>query len=136
MTSNIRSLSQIPVRTKYLLVVTDRDLGQTERAIVASSVFSLTAGANPGSLIASTTALTGYVEVAATAGQLYKDLGRQITVVDTLGEGAEVLAVYRQVQLMNGAGSEGVANNATYSANLYVKVFSADGLNVIVARTG
>jgi hypothetical protein len=134
MTSNIRSLSQIPVRTKYLLVTTDRAASQ--QAIVASSVFSLTEGANPGSLIATTTALTGYAEVSATAGQLYKDLGRQITVVDTLGEGADVRAVYRQVQLVSGATTEGVTGPTPYSANRYVKVFSSDGLNVIVARTG
>jgi hypothetical protein len=65
------------------------------------------------------------------AGALLKDLGRQIVVVDAATGGH--LKTYRQVQVMEGATSEGVGATAP----AYVLVSSADAATVVkVVRTG
>ena len=67
------------------------------------------------------------------------DLGRQIVVVDSVTGAHE--KTYRQVQVMNGATTEGVsgsapAGNGSYYNTGYVLVASAAGTGVRVVRTG
>jgi hypothetical protein len=73
------------------------------------------------------------------AASLLKDLGRQIVVVDSVTGAHE--KTYRQVQVMNGATTEGVsgsapAGNGSYYNTGYVLVASAAGTGVRVVRTG
>lgn len=135
MSSVLRHIAQIPVRTKYLLSVASFDPSGVEAADAAA--FSLTGSwpvtlgtiAMPASVVNDNAAA---VAISAT-GVLYRDLGRQIVVVDDFGTH---LAVYREVQLVSGVDSEGVSGSFPGYGCLFVRVWGADGLNVNVARTG
>ena len=142
MTSQLRSPSQIGVREKYLIAVADVSAGEGVAA-GGVSAFTLTSGAY---LMVSSVATandvttgTGFAERVAAggkaiaAGELFRDMGRSITVVDANGNH---LALYRNVQLVSGADTEGVPSDAAYSANIYVRVWAADGLHIGVARLG
>ena len=148
MSSVTKSFSQIPVQTKFLTCFKDISGAETAGAGVGAdgyAAFTLTSGEF---LNITSIATQADVEAAAgfavrggganvnqlTAGELFKDMGRQITVLDT--DDATHLALYRQVQLVSGATTEGVADDADYSANIYVRVWAADGQNVRVARLG
>lgn len=135
MTSVLRNFSQIPVREKFLLAVTDGSANQI-------SAFEMSAGE-----YLSITSVTEFVDVSGadgyayypiTSGSLFKDMGRQITIYDPADH--KHLSVYRQVQLVSGSASEGVNTDGntpeSYNANIFVKVWSADGLGVVVVRTG
>ena len=80
------------------------------------------------------------VEIAS--GSLLKDLGREVNVI---GADGNRLSKYRQVQIVNGTGSEGVGftTSATstaapdpWNSNLFVRVWAANGISVNVVRTG
>jgi hypothetical protein len=144
MSSVIRKFSQIPVRTKYLLVVGD---AVTTGTVSEVSAFTVAPGSfNPllGTYRLTSTATEAEVEgapeyeaVDLSGGALYKDLGRQITIYDdAAGSYGRHLAVFRQVQKVEGAETEGVCDSANYCANIFVKVWSADGTGVVVVRTG
>ncbi|NCY25271.1 MAG: hypothetical protein EBX37_10535 [Alphaproteobacteria bacterium] len=140
MTSILRSPSQIGVREKYLIAVADVSAGS---GVAANGVgaFDLSSGFFVGSvaLASQVTGATGFAPRATTggkqivAGELFRDMGRSITVVDADGNH---LALYRNVQLVSGADTEGVLNAADYGANIYVRVWAADGDNIGVARLG
>jgi hypothetical protein len=149
MSSVTKSFSQIPVQTKFLTCFKDISGAETAGAGAGAdgyAAFILDAGEF---LNVTSMATQDIVEAAAgfgplggganvnqlTAGQLFKDMGRQITVLDNADD-ATHLALYRQVQLVSGPTTEGVANDAAYSANIYVRVWAADGQNVRVARLG
>ena len=129
----LRAYSQIPARAKYLLAVDDGDLSEN---LLGNSGFTLEPGDYMSvTSVANVAKITG---VGATSyqiaqGDLYKDLGRQITVVDT---DSKHLAVYRQVQKVDGIDTEGVCTAADRCANIFVKVWAADGAGVVVVRTG
>lgn len=136
MSSVIRHIAQIPVRTKYLLAVASDASG----GIAADApAFSL-AGSWPATIgtvdaIPASVLNDNATALDVAAGALYRDLGRQIVVADD-AEGNLHLAVYRQVQLVNSADTEGVGGAAPGYGCLFVRVWGADGLNVAVARTG
>lgn len=141
MSSVLKSYSQIPVRVKYLIPVADYDGSKVGVGANGTSAFYADAGAylSLGSIALAddVVAATGYTVMTLDAGELYKDMGRQITIVDTDGAGAKHLAVYRQVQYMGGVASEGVEDAApSYYAHIFLRVWAADGKNVVVARTG
>ena len=138
MSSVLKSYSQIPVRAKYLIVIVDSNGGLEGVGNDGVSAFSLDPGVlhDLGSM-----ALAGVVEDESTisflrVGDLFKDLGRQITILDT--DGATHLAVYRQVQLVDGPATEGVGGGDAngFNANIFLRVWAADGKNVVVVRTG
>ena len=112
MTSILRTFSQIPVREKYLLVTAAPAVISGDPSQV--SAFTLTPGAFISVTSVATDAdidvpATGYDSTIAdnlTNGALYKDLGRQITIYDPADH--KHLAVFRQVQTVDGIGSEGV----------------------------
>lgn len=142
MTSLLRHPSQIGVREKYLIAVADVSNGV---GVAAGGVgaFDLSSGFFVGSVALAadvSNATVGYQERAAAggvnsinAGELFRDMGRSITVVDADGNH---LALYRNVQKVDGASTEGVPSDAAYSANIYVRVWAADGDNIGVARLG
>lgn len=63
------------------------------------------------------------------AGVLFRDLGRQITIVDAANI---TLALYRETMPMDNSLTEGVG---TYQS-IWVRVWAADGSGVRVARLG
>lgn len=117
MSSVLRHYSQVPVRTMYLRVVAAPT--RQDEAI------SFEAG-YPGAIVESP--ISSSVIVVA-QGQLLKDLGRSVMVVNADGDH---LALYREVLRMENAAAEGVGPTPPF----FVKVWSADGLGVIVARLG
>lgn len=141
MSSILRTYSQIPTRAKYLLGISG---GVNPSTISQASAFTLA----PGSFINVTSVATeddinalspGFIVLQDLSGGLFKDMGRQITVYDPVDH--KHLAVFRQVQKVAGSGSEGVGLSApltpeSYLANIYVKVWAASGVGVVVVRTG
>lgn len=121
MSSATSSYAQIAGRVKFLLAVADLS------GCVVADLNTV-----------SVTVPTPTFQIPATS--LLKDLGRQIVVVDA-ATGAH-LRTYRQVQVMDGASTEGVdgsapAGNGSYYNTGYVLVSSADAANVVkVVRTG
>ena len=149
MSSVTKSFSQIPVQTKFLTCFKDISGAETAGAGVGADGYAAFILDSGEFLNITSIATQDDVENAAgfavrggggnanqlSAGQLFKDLGRQITVLSNT-DAATHLALYRQVQLVSGATTEGVPDDAAYSANIYVRVWAADGQNVRVARLG
>ena len=142
MSSVLRTFSQIPVRAKYLLVAASTG-GNAVITGDASQVsaFTLAAGAfltvTSVATVADVSDGAGYAivtDISGSNGALYKDLGRQITIYDPADHAH--LAVFRQVQVIDGIETEGVCAAADYCAQTFVKVWGADGLGVVVVRTG
>jgi hypothetical protein len=119
MTSVLRSHAQIPVRNRYFTVIDD----------ISGYTATTTTG---GVLITPTQFLNNYnATVNVASGALLKDLGRSITIYSpTTNLHTEV---YRWVQRVNGANTEGVGG--AYNT-FYINTWSADGTGVGVARTG
>jgi hypothetical protein len=136
MSSTLRKFSQIPVRDKYLLAIADYDPVGTP-VPSATSAFTLAPGAHINvtsiAMDLDVQDVGSYAPASVSATELYKDLGRQIVIFDA---NHNHVAVFRQVQLVSGVGTEGVCPLSDRCANIYVKVWSADGTGVVVARTG
>lgn len=143
--SVIRSISQIPPSVKYLEAVVE-SISFSGEDLTAYPGFSLPDGATVadigamGSIVVdddldlrSVNPVTFGIEATYSIGTLFKDLGRQLLVVDAAGTH---LALFRQVQLVNGADTEGVGGVPPSWNCLFVKVWSAAGTNVCVVRTG
>ena len=111
MSSVTSSFAQIAGRTKFFLASAD----------VSGYEFD-------GLSTIKTTDLTPTVNIDGPI--LLKDLGRQIVVVNATTGLHE--KTYRQIQIMDGATSEGVGS----AAPVYVLVSSASGTGVKVVRTG
>ena len=153
MSSTLRKFSQIPVRSKYLLGIgTTADPNGSNGALFGNGGASLIKVTGGAYTVISPTATTAQItaaaaEVGATistyladsdiTGKLFKDLGRTVTVYDDTLPGNLHIATYRECQLVLGADYEGVdGSDPEYSANIYVRVWAADGTGVAVARTG
>lgn len=130
----LRTPSQIGVREKYLITVRTVTAGSGV-GINGVSSFIINSFSEVGSvaLAADVTNADGFDAGTVTSGTLYRDMGRSITVVDADGNH---LALYRNVQEVAGADTEGVPNATGYNANIYLRVWAADGANVGVARLG
>jgi hypothetical protein len=141
MSSVLKSYSQIPVRAKYLIGIAAAAAEGEGVGANGVSAFSLAPGEHVNveslAVAAAVEDAAGYSEaVTVGAGKLFKDMGRQITVLGT--DDATHIAVYRQVQVVDGPTTEGVGGGDAngFNANIYLRVWAADGLNVVVARTG
>lgn len=138
MTSVLRAHPQIPVRVKNMMAVAPAVIPEGYTSPLELSAFTMPVGSFiQVSSVATADRITevGYTPFdIPLAGTLFKDMGRQITVYDPVDY--KHLALYRQVQLVSGAETEGVCSDASYCANIFVKVWSADGLGVVIARTG
>jgi hypothetical protein len=137
MSSVLRAYAQIPARAKYFLY--DSGSAVSDESVPTTSIFSL----NPGAYAELTSMATaaevndapGFNSDFTPAQNLLKDMGRQITIYDP--NTSAHLAVYREVQVVDGIGSEGVGGTANaWQSNIFVKVWSADGQGVVVMRTG
>ena len=114
MTSRVRAPSQIDSRVGYL------------RGLATGATYLI---ANPSAIYrtsATNEITTQSAEIAA--GRLYRDMGKTVTRVNAAGLAIER---YRLVQRVNNAGTEGVQNST-----VYIKVWAADGADVVVARLG
>lgn len=135
----LRTYSQIPVRAKYLLAVADYAAPVAPYpAPSTTSAFTLDAGEHFYVTSVSKddyikTGPHGYAPASISATDLYKDMGRQIVIYD---DDRNHVAVFRQVQFVNGPTTEGVCSAADRCATTYIKVWSADGDGVVVVRTG
>jgi hypothetical protein len=139
MSSTLRTVAQIPPRIKYLVAVAATSNASAN--ILADTCYSFTcaAGTFSKSLISTTeaAAIPSNANVTAddfAAGDLYKDLGRQLVIYDATTDAH--LIIYRAVQIVDddAAGHEGVP--PTYPTARYVRVWAASGAGVRVARTG
>lgn len=124
MSSALRSFSQIPVRSKFLIALADisgNDLSGDSIVDGASWPYSADS-------IVDVSQLADLTQVSATKGDLFRDLGRQITVVN----GSAHVALYREAMPMKNALNEGVDGNAS----VWLRVWAANGSGVNVARLG
>jgi hypothetical protein len=129
----MRSFSQIPVRTAFLMA-TEAVVRGSGVPSADDSTLSFPDG-YPGSIIVDG-ALGAQVYPAVAQGELLKDMGRSITIVNDAGAH---LALYREVQRVLGSGSEGVGaagvDDGAYGT-FFIKVWSADGNGVVAVRIG
>lgn len=139
----MRTIAQIPAQVKYLLVVLGPDTGSNIDLMNPTAAdcyaFSCNEGTFSGSHLSSQTANTELSAPGTNAagidleqGTLYKDLGRQIVIYDP--DTHLRLAIFREVQEVDGPLSEGVPDN--YPTARFIKVWSASGAGVYVARQG
>ena len=133
MSSVLRRPAQIPARIPYFITVetTDTEGGALADAPAldlsgATTVASLQTFVNVGDMATYFTAHT-----TTGSGRLLKDLGQEIIIVDDDGNH---VARYRNALIVNGASTEGIATVG--GGNILVRVWAADGTNVVVARTG
>ena len=134
MSSVLRRFAQIPARIPYFVVVGNIDSeGYTlsQAPILDLSGATTLSGLNTFVNIDEMATYFTDVTDESLEGKLLKDLGQEIIIVDDDGNH---VARYRNVLRVNGASTEGIATVG--GANLLVRVWAADGTNVIVARTG
>jgi hypothetical protein len=130
-----RSFSQIPVRTSFFLAFQTYIAPEQAGVIDSTDSAIVFPDARPESIVEVGSVTVNYVGFSQ--GDLLKDLGREVVLVDTAGVHQ---ALYREVQRVNGATTEGVGGivdplDGPYGT-FFVKVWSADGLGVKVLRTG
>lgn len=144
MSSNLRAYAQIPSTVRYLEVVRTVTLANITNPsdMAAFLINDMTDLARAGDIVVeSTNTITGRgvpvavvnQDLSGSLGTLYKDLGRQILIVDS---SHRHVALFRQVQEVDGVGAEGVSPTNPWASNIFVKVWAADSNNVVVARTG
>jgi hypothetical protein len=143
MTSVLASYRQIPARNKFFVVVVAGGGSQSANPSDWQAFMDSSSNGIPTSLdrVVTDAQLSPYVDLLVLSqNSLLKDLGREIHIYDdaladaTLTSNWTKLAIFRNVQLQNGATSEGASGDDADS--FWVKVWSADGTGVIVARTG
>ena len=121
----LRAPSQIPIRAKFLIATTASVSGQSD---AESSVLSLTGGFD--SIMLAADVNSNFAATTFSAGALFRDLGRQVMVVDAAGAH---LALYREAMPQANAAAEGIA---TIGGSVWLRVWAADGAAVRVARLG
>ena len=136
MSSVTSSYAQISKRVKFFLAIADCS------GFVVDGLNSVIVGDVSGN-----TTITVDSRIAVVQNDLLKDLGREIVCVESTATGdSSVTQIYRQVQRVGGAATEGVGGSypatgaGSYYDTFYVKVFdaagSAAGNPVRVVRTG
>lgn len=133
MSSALAKLSQIPVRAKFLIAIRTITRGQFNPS--GACAFALDEGQQWGVGTVGTIMTEDALDAVATTddvtlGNLYRDLGRQVMVVDAAGAH---LALFREAMPQANADAEGIA---TIGGSVWLCVWRADGSNVAVARTG
>ena len=132
--SATRSFSQIPVRTAFFITTAAYNRGAGASLDSEDTTLSFPNG-YPGPIVVDGTS-GSFIYPAVLQGELLKDMGRSMTIVDTTDKH---LALFREVQRVNGAATEGVGpagvDDAAYGT-FFIKTWSADGNGVIVVRVG
>ena len=135
MSSVTSTVAQKPRSSSFLVGVTN---GYTGGGIAYSSAFTLPASVTiPKSVLTRSEleAISGGQTVEIQTQNLYRDLGREIVVYLDDVVGSPHRNVYRECQRMNVEKTEG-ADGDYEDASIFVKVFSARGAAVAVARMG
>jgi hypothetical protein len=127
MSSALRSFSQISVRSKFLVAIAADVSGASASECSAISLdaswpFEI------GTIAAAADVDAAGSQVDYAAGDLFRDLGRQIMIVDAMG--AHV-ALYREAMPQGDAATEGVS-----AAPVWLRVWAANGVGAHVARLG
>lgn len=121
----LRAPSQIPVRSKFLIAVDASVRGNG--AVADASVISLTDGFE--TIMTAAEVNANFAATDFSQGALFRDLGRQVMVVN----GSTHLALYREAMPQASAANEGI----NYSnPPVWLRVWAADGSAVRVARLG
>lgn len=131
MSSTLRRFAQVPVRTGYFVALSGTD-GPYD--LIDAPALALKEGVSLSDLntFVMIDDVADVLDFASFDGSaLLKDLGQEIILVDSANN---YYARYRNVLVVNGAASEGIA--APQTANILVRVWAAAGDNVLVARTG
>ena len=102
--------------------------GQFDADAAAAFTLDGTWGVDVGTIATAADLNAVAAPATITLGNLYRDLGRQVMVVDAAGAH---LALFREAIQQNSADNEGVM-----SAPIWLCVWRADGTQVGVARTG
>jgi hypothetical protein len=133
MSSTLRHHAQIAPRIGYFIALSSTDTEGGE--LVDAPALDLSGATTLTSLntfVNSADMATYFTQNSAIGqGQLLKDLGQEIIIVD---DSSNYVARYRNVLVVNGPGSEGIA--ASQTANVLVRVWAANGSGVVVSRTG
>jgi hypothetical protein len=129
MSSALRSFSQISVRSKFLVAIAEDVSGASASECSAISLdaswpFEI------GTIAAAADVDAAGTKVDYAAGDLFRDLGRQIMIVDEVG--AHV-ALYREAMPQASDANEGI-NYSTPS--VWLRVWAANGVGAHVARLG
>jgi hypothetical protein len=134
MSSVLRHTDTIPAQIRYFLTTDSYAAPQSPGEADTGDSTLVFIDGYPGAIIEEGSVPANYVSFDA--GVLLKDLGRSVILTNAAGAH---LARYRQVQRVNGATTEGVGPaiglDGPYGC-FFVKVWSADGTGVLVARTG
>lgn len=135
MSSIIRRIPQTPARVKYFLATQDYEAPPSPGYVDPGDSTLVFIDGYPGFIVEEESVSANYVSFLA--GDLLKDLGREVVTVNSSGQRT---ARYREVQRVNGPTSEGVGDkvdplDGDYGC-FFVKVWSADGDGVYVVRTG
>jgi hypothetical protein len=153
MSSNLRSPSQIGVTTKFLITIGGNQCVTGEFStgeLFGNAGSSIIKIINPSVLLPPVATISELTTILAdsdvtqpycgpplSAGELFKDMGRQVTVYDDTLPGSPHIATYRECQKVDGFQTEGVpTNEAGYRASLWIRVWAADGTGVFVTRLG
>ncbi len=123
----MRAPTQIPVRTKFFLGISNTGGGGGPLGRAAFEVVSGQAVKDVMTVAEFSGKATGLDVVV---GRVYRDLGRQVTIVDSANRR---ILVWRCVQEQLSVDAEGASLS---SKDIYVRVWSADGEKVDVARLG
>ena len=135
MSSARRFPDQIPARIRYFRAILSYDPPEPTGAIDPGDSAITFPNGYAASIVREDSLTVNYVAFAT--GDLLKDLGRTVIIVDSEDRH---LARYREVQRVNGTSTEGVGPvvdplDSAYGC-FFVKTWSADGQGVYVVRTG
>jgi len=155
MTSVLRSFGQTPTHSKFFIAVNSNattpstSTNPSDPTIAAFTVGSASGNVSfaPGDVTTDNliVAISDYTTATITAGTLFRDLGRKVSIYDSIGVNANasyLMAVYRQMQVVAGPLTGGTP--APYVTGgyptIFVKVWQAADSepdnSVCVARTG
>ena len=133
MSSVRRAFDQIPSRVKYFLVTETFDISGV--AIEDAPALDLSGAPTIASLntFVNVANMGTYFAKRLTddSGRLLKDLGQEIIIVNDAGQH---VARYRHALRLGNAAAEGV--DGVPGTSFLVRVWAADGTNVVVVRTG
>ena len=142
MSSAVRSYSQIGIRVSFLLSFSGCQVFVNNNNAITTSVLNVS-DPNNASMLNDLSYSTVYGSDGLPANTLLRDMGRSLTVYsnDANGRSAKV-AVLREVQVVSGAGTEGVGDTTPYLTPVWVDSSSEQGseapvaMMVLVARCG
>jgi hypothetical protein len=149
MSTQLRRFAQAPAhspaRAKFFLALADISAVDVPVPDAGEYLVSLSPGFDFQSAMSETDFTAAFASgaggFAVPANGILKDLGREV-VVYANGVPSNHLYKYRQVQLVNGAGSEGVFDSAATTApnpwqsNMFILIWAASGSAAPVVRTG